>query len=53
MDWEYQDKGPLDPTSPFAQAANNAQRNSEYPSRRSSASCIDSLRTMLIFVMPG
>ncbi|KAK2590934.1 hypothetical protein QQS21_011375 [Conoideocrella luteorostrata] len=27
MDWEYQDKGPLDPTSPFAQAANTAQRN--------------------------
>ncbi|QUC21274.1 uncharacterized protein UV8b_05517 [Ustilaginoidea virens] len=28
MDWEYQDKGPLDPTSPFAQAARNAPRNS-------------------------
>ncbi|KAG6009571.1 hypothetical protein E4U21_001938 [Claviceps maximensis] len=27
MDWEYQDKGPLDPTSPFAQAAKHAQRN--------------------------
>ncbi|KAK9442168.1 Nucleus export protein Brr6 [Metarhizium brunneum] len=27
MDWEYQDKGPLDPTSPFAQAAKNIQRN--------------------------
>ncbi|GAB0134671.1 hypothetical protein EsDP_00003032 [Epichloe bromicola] len=24
MDWEYQDKGPLDPTSPFAQAANSS-----------------------------
>ncbi|PHH87181.1 hypothetical protein CDD83_9209 [Cordyceps sp. RAO-2017] len=27
MDWEYQDRGPFDPTSPFAQAAKNAQRN--------------------------
>ncbi|KAG5981735.1 hypothetical protein E4U55_002607 [Claviceps digitariae] len=27
MDWEYQDRGPLDPTSPFAQAAKHAQRN--------------------------
>ncbi|KAG6040638.1 hypothetical protein E4U41_007634 [Claviceps citrina] len=30
MDWEYQDKGPLDPTSPFAQAASSAQRNRQY-----------------------
>ncbi|KZZ88462.1 Nucleus export protein Brr6 [Moelleriella libera RCEF 2490] len=27
MDWEYNDRGPLDPTSPFAQAANNAPRS--------------------------
>ncbi|PNY29440.1 Nitrogen assimilation transcription factor nit-4 [Tolypocladium capitatum] len=27
MDWEYQDRGPFDPTSPFAQAANGASRN--------------------------
>ncbi|KHN94391.1 Nucleus export protein Brr6 [Metarhizium album ARSEF 1941] len=27
MDWEYQDNGPLDPTSPFAQAAKNIQRS--------------------------
>lgn len=31
MDWEYQDRGPFDPTSPFAQAASKAQRNSEAP----------------------
>ncbi|KAG5922151.1 hypothetical protein E4U42_005581 [Claviceps africana] len=27
MDWEYQDRGPLDPTSPFSHAAGQAQRN--------------------------
>ncbi|PFH55282.1 hypothetical protein XA68_10178 [Ophiocordyceps unilateralis] len=27
MDWEYQGRGPLDPTSPFSHAARNAQRN--------------------------
>lgn len=27
MDWEYQDRGPFDPTSPFAQAANGVSRN--------------------------
>ncbi|KAG5943865.1 hypothetical protein E4U53_007002 [Claviceps sorghi] len=27
MDWEYQDRGPLDPTSPFSHAAGRAQRN--------------------------
>ncbi|CCE30743.1 hypothetical protein E4U22_001955 [Claviceps purpurea] len=27
MDWEYQDKGPLDPSSPFVHAASNARRN--------------------------
>ncbi|KAM4060993.1 di-sulfide bridge nucleocytoplasmic transport domain-containing protein [Hirsutella rhossiliensis] len=27
MDWEYQDRGPFDPTSPFAQAASKAPRN--------------------------
>lgn len=29
MDWEYNDRGPLDPTSPFAQAANSAPRSSK------------------------
>ena len=29
MDWEYENRGPLDPTSPFAQAARDAQQNGQ------------------------
>lgn len=45
MDWEYQDKGPLDPTSPFAQAAKNIQRNSK-------SSCLHS-SVCLAYQYPG
>jgi hypothetical protein len=31
MDWEYQNQGPMDPTSPFVQSAQKAQNNSVYP----------------------
>ncbi|POR35998.1 Nitrogen assimilation transcription factor nit-4 [Tolypocladium paradoxum] len=37
MDWEYQDRGPFDPTSPFAQAANGASRNRQVGSWLTSA----------------
>lgn len=30
MDWEYQNSGPLDPTSPFVQSAQRAQNNSQF-----------------------
>jgi hypothetical protein len=29
MDWEYQNSGPLDPTSPFAHAAKSNSQNSK------------------------
>ncbi|KYK58832.1 Nucleus export protein Brr6 [Drechmeria coniospora] len=32
MDWEYQDRGPFDPTSPFAQAAQNVARGNLFAS---------------------
>ncbi|KAK9775517.1 putative Di-sulfide bridge nucleocytoplasmic transport domain-containing protein [Seiridium cardinale] len=30
MDWEYQNSGPLDPTSPFVQSAQRAQNNNAF-----------------------
>lgn len=46
MDWEYQDRGPLDPTSPFAQAAHNASRNTSthaIPSRAPAVQAVDAM----------